>query len=63
MKCCSRWLQKAPPQARVPLSFQGALGTAAPAPGIQPAEEIWGPGQGAVSQQQPLQASPQPSSY
>lgn len=62
MRRCSRWLQKEPPQARVSLSFQGALGIAVPAPGIQPAEEIWGPRQGAVSQQQPLQASPQPSS-
>lgn len=36
MRCCSRRLQKEPPQACAPL-FHGALGTAASAPGIEPA--------------------------
>lgn len=59
-----------PPQVHGSLSFQGGLGTAEPALGIQLAEQIWGPSvsrtvslslslipptlQGSVSQQEPL---------
>lgn len=36
-------MDEKPPQVHTSLSFQGRLGTAEPALGIQPAEEIWGP--------------------
>lgn len=76
MRHWRKYLQNELPQVHASLSFQSGLCTAEPALGIQLAEEIWGPSvsrtvsfsdpptlQGSVSQQEPLQASPQPSSY